>query len=205
MRQVAENNPEGMAAMSQIAGDPRTAAVYAQLAAQQQQMLADATEADIERRAAADAADKERRAPMRSAELIFEELASEPDPAVRYNKALMFATAVQKASLPEGAQVDHAAAAREAAILVASQELREARAAGDAAAAEQVFARFAGDQAAFNQLADTVRVPPKDRQAMWNRIAGTTAEQRGAAVAQGFSDIGSGIKGFVKGLFGEGE
>jgi hypothetical protein len=112
---------------------------------------------------------------------------------------------VQKASLPEGAQVDHAAAAREAAILVASQELREARAAGDAAAAEQVFARFAGDQAAFNQLADMAGVPPRDRTAMWNRIAGTTAEQRGAAIAQGVSDIGSGIKGFVKGLFGEGE
>jgi hypothetical protein len=205
MRQVAENNPAGMAAMSQIAGDPRTAAVYAQLAAQQQQMLADATEADLARRAAADAAEKERRAPMLSAELIFEELANEPDPAVRYRKALMHATAVQQATLPEGAPLDQAAAARDAAILVASQELREARAAGNAAAAEQVFARFAGDQAAFNQLADMAGVPPRDRTAMWNRIAGTTAEQRGAAIAQGVSDIGSGIKGFVKGLFGEGE
>ena len=205
MRQVAEKNPEGMAAMSQIAGDPRTAAVYAQLAAQQQQMLADATEADEARRAAADAAEKERRAPMLSAELIFEELANEPDPAVRYRKALMHATAVQQATLPEGAPLDQTAAARDAAILVASQELREARASGDAAAAEQVFARFAGDQAAFSQLADMAGVPPRDRTAMWNRIAGTTAEQRGAAIAQGVSDIGSGIKGFVRGLFGEGE
>lgn len=200
MQQIAENNPDGAAGISQIFGDQQQVPMWLNRA--NAQAAADAQRAQV----LLDEEEKKKTERQEALGVVginqqrIEAIQNEPDPAKREVMARSFARdnmTVEGSPPPTEEAVN-----REAAVVLATLDLPANPSPDDVRA---LFERFKEDKAAFYSLGERLRsrgVTQEMVDKMWAQMSGTSARDRGRATAQGVQDTLSGIGGFIGGLFG---
>lgn len=200
MQQIAENNPDGAAGISQIFGDDPAVPMWLNRANAQ---------AAAEAQRAAVLLDEEEKKKTERQEALgvvginqqrIEAIAKERNPVQREVMARSFARdnmTVEGSPPPTEEAVN-----REAAVVLATLDLPANPSPDDV---RTLFERFKADKAAFYSLGERLRsrgVTQEMVDKMWAQMSGTSARDRGRAAKQGVQDTISGIGGFVSGLFG---
>ena len=200
MQQIAENNPDGAAGISQIFGDEQAVPMWLNRA--NTQAAADAQRAAV----LLDEEEKKKTERQEALGVVginqqrIEAIQKETNPQQREVMARSFARdnmTVEGSPPPTEEAVN-----REAAVVLATLDFPPNPSPDDVRA---LFERFKADKAAFYSLGERLRsrgVTQEMVDKMWAQMSGTSARDRGRAAAQGVQDTISGIGGFVGGLFG---
>lgn len=200
MQQIAENNPDGAAGISQIFGDQQEVPMWLNRANAQAQAEAQRAAVLLDEEEKKKAERQEALGVVGINQQRIEAIDKERDPVQREVMARSFARdnmTVEGSPPPTEEAVN-----REAAVVLATLDLDANPSPDDVRA---VFERFKTDKAAFYSLGERLRsrgVTQEMVDKMWAEMSGTSARDRGRAAAQGVQDTISGIGGFLGGLFG---